>query len=119
VLPQEAHVARLDRPAALDRPVDDWHRNLHAGAADHLADALARDAVERVREFVRVAFAADFPVRDDVDARALLLADRDDGRVVLRLSSRSGGTRQISRARTRGAIIFVSSARSTSQSGCG
>ena len=82
---EEAHVTDLDRLAAADRPVHDRHGNLRARAADDLADAIACDTVERVRELVRVALAADFAVRDDVDAGALLLADRDDRRVVLRL----------------------------------
>ena len=82
---QKLDVAHLDGPAALDRSRDDRHRNLVAGAADDLADAAAVDAVERVRELVRVAFAPDLAVRDDVDAGALLVADRFERRFVLRL----------------------------------
>ena len=43
------------------------------------------DAFERGGEAVGIALAADFAVGDDVDAGALHVADRDDGRVVLRL----------------------------------
>src|SRR5690606_3206708 len=82
---EEAHVAHLDRLAPADRSGDERHRNLRAGPADDLAVTLAVDPVERVREAVRVALAADLAVGDDVDSGALLVADRDDRRVVLRL----------------------------------
>ena len=82
---QELDVANLDRPAALDRPGDDRHGDLVAGAPDDLTDARRVDAIERVREFVRIAFAANLAVRDDVDAGALLVADRVERRLVLRL----------------------------------
>src|SRR5690606_5971862 len=82
---EEAHVAHLDRLAPADRSGDERHRNLRAGPADDLAVTLAVNPVERVREAVRVALAADLAVGDDVDSGALLVADRDDRRVVLRL----------------------------------
>ena len=53
--------------------------------ADHLAGVVDVDAVERGGEPVRVALAPDLAVRDDVDAGALHVADRDERSVVLRL----------------------------------
>src|SRR5688572_28739147 len=73
---QELDVADLDGPAALDRSRHDRHGNLVARATDDLADALLVYAVERVRELVGVAFPANLAVRDDIDAGALLIADR-------------------------------------------
>ena len=102
---QKLDVADLDGLAPLDRARHDRHRNLVAGAAHDLAEPLAVDAVERVRELVRVAFAADLAVGDDVDAGALLLADRDERRVVLRLLEPLGRHAPDLAARTRGAII--------------
>ena len=46
---------------------------------------LGIDAVERERKTVRIAFAADLAVADDIDAGPFHLADRDDRGVVLRL----------------------------------
>jgi len=42
------------------------------------------DAVERVGEAVGIAFAAHLPIADDVDACALLIAERHERRGVLR-----------------------------------
>ena len=46
------------------------------------------DAFERGREAVRVAFAADFAVGDDVEPGVFLRLDREHGRVVLRLGEK-------------------------------
>jgi len=77
------------------------------------------DALERSREAVRVALAADFAVGDDVDPGLLLRADRDDRGVVLCLGEERLGMRHSSRARTRGGKRPASFARSISHSGCG
>jgi hypothetical protein len=41
------------------------------------------DAVQRIREAAGVALPADFAVGDDVEARAFLVADGEEGAVVL------------------------------------
>jgi hypothetical protein len=82
---QKLDVAHLHGPPALDRPRHDRHGNLVAGAPDDLAYSLLVDAVERVREAVRVAFAAYLAIGDDVHAGTLLLANRFERRFVLGL----------------------------------
>ena len=54
------------------------------------------DALERGREAVRIALAADFAVGHDVEPGPLLRLDRDDRRVVLRLGE--VGFREFARA---------------------
>ncbi|HTR11714.1 MAG TPA: hypothetical protein VMI72_00315 [Roseiarcus sp.] len=49
------------------------------------------DALERGREAVRIALAADFAVGDDVEPGLLLQLDGDDGGVVLRLREKRLG----------------------------
>jgi hypothetical protein len=48
------------------------------------------DPREGGRKAVRIAFAADFAVGDDVDASALTVADREPGRIVLCLFRSAG-----------------------------
>ena len=76
------------------------------------------DTFERGGEMVRIALAALLAVADDVEAGALLVADRQQRRVVLGGLRCSSPTSQRSRARTRG-TCFESLARSISHSGCG
>jgi hypothetical protein len=76
------------------------------------------DALERGGESVGVAFAADLAVGDDVDAGALLVADREQRGVVLRLIEPGRLDAPQPRARARGGTISARSRRS-SQSGCG
>ena len=82
---QEIEVAHADRVTAADRADDPRHRRRMAAAVERRARIVEIDAFERRREQVRIAFAADFAVGDDVEAGLLLRADRDDRRVVLRL----------------------------------
>ena len=84
VLAQELHVAQLDRPGALDLADHARHRRLVAVARDDDGGIVGVDAFERGGKAVGIALAADLAVGDDVDAGALHVADRDDGRVVLR-----------------------------------
>ena len=56
-----------------------------AVAVQRLTGLVDVDPVEREHEVVRVALAPDLAVGDHVDPRALLVANRDQGRVVLRL----------------------------------
>ena len=50
-----------------------------------MAGMLGVDAVEREGKTVRIAFAADLAVGDDIDAGPFHLAYRDDSRIILRL----------------------------------
>ena len=61
------------------------HHGVAAGAVPHHRRRVDVDAVERGREAVGIALAPHLAVGDDVDAGALHVADRDQGRVVLRL----------------------------------
>lgn len=74
-------------------------------------------AVERRRKPVRVAFAPNFAIGDDVEARPFLIAYGQNGRVVLRLLEPFGGDAPKFPARTRGGIRSLSIRRSISQSG--
>ncbi len=83
---QERYVAHLHRLAAPDRP-DHPRHDLDATrrARGDLRRVVAVRAVERGGEPVGVALAADLAVGDHVDAGALLVADREQRGVVLRL----------------------------------
>ena len=56
-----------------------------AAPVERRAGIVDVDAVERGGEAVRVALAAHLAVGDDVEAGALLIADREDRRILLRL----------------------------------
>src|SRR5262249_25371062 len=56
-----------------------------AGAGPDLSGLGGVDALQRRGEAVGVAFAANFPVADDIDAGALHIADGKQGGIVLRL----------------------------------
>ena len=82
---QEPGVARFDRAAPSDPADDARHRGRAAAAAPDMAGMLGVDAVERQSKTVRIAFAADLAVADDIDAGQFHFADRDDRGVVLGL----------------------------------
>ena len=81
---QHFQVAHLDRARAPDRADHARHRHGLPGAVDGRAGIFDVDAVERGGEAVGIAFAALLAVGDDVEAGALLIADREDRGVVLR-----------------------------------
>jgi hypothetical protein len=64
---------------------DDARHEGRAVAPRHGSGPLRIDSLERQREAVGVALAPDLAVRDDVDAGALHVPDRQNGRIVLRL----------------------------------
>ncbi len=78
---------RLDfhRPGAADLAGDARGVDRVAGAVERLAGIGEVDPLQRVGEAVGVALAPDFAVGDDVEARPLLVADGDEGGVVLGL----------------------------------
>ena len=82
---QELEVAHLHRVLALDRPDDARHRVGVAAAVERGAGVVEVDAGERVGEAVGVALAPHLAVGDDVEPGPLLVADREQRRVVLRL----------------------------------
>ena len=77
------------------------------------------EPLERVREVVRVALAADLAVRDDVDPGLLHVAHGESRRVVLRLPEPGLVDPPQLRAGTRGGSRPASFSRSISQSGWG
>ena len=94
------------------------HRDWLAAAIDRGAGLVDVDAVERGGEAVGIAFAPLLAVGNDVEPGALLVADGEDGGVVLRRFELVFATSQRSSARTRG-TCFDSLSRSISQSACG
>ena len=83
---QEHHVAdlhRLPAPDFADHPRHDL--NLARRARWNLRRIFAIHAVERRRKAVGIAFAPDLAIGHDIDAGALLVADRQDGGVILSL----------------------------------
>ena len=85
-----------------------------------MAGMLGVDAIEREGKTVRIAFAPDLAIADDVDAGAFHLADRDDRGIVLRLlAPRFGNAPDVAGMDARHAVMFAGEPRSTSQSGCG
>jgi hypothetical protein len=82
---QELQILHLHRMAAADRPDDARHRIRMPRAVERGARVVDVDPVERGREAVRIALAADLAVAHDVEAGVLLRADGDQRRVVLRL----------------------------------
>ncbi len=112
------HVVDLDRMLAPHLAGDARHRIGMAGAVERGAGIVDVDAFERGGEAVGVALAAHLAVGDDVEAGALLVVDREQRRVVLRLRQMLGRARAtISLARTRGGKRPASFLRSISQSG--
>ena len=82
--PQELEVLDLDRPRAPHRADHARHRVRPAGPPGHHRRVVDVEALERRREAVRVALAADLAVGDHVEPGALLREDRERRRVVLR-----------------------------------
>ena len=81
---QHFEIAQFDRLPAADRPGDARHRNWPAIPVDHNARFFDVDAVERGGKAIGIAFAALLAVADDIEAGALLIADGEDRRVILR-----------------------------------
>ena len=83
---EERGVARLDRALPLDLPRHARHRHgaRAARAARRRAGIGEVDALERQREPVGIAFAANLAVGDDVDAGLFEIVNREPRRVVLR-----------------------------------
>ena len=83
--PEELEVGHLDRVLAADLADDARHRVGMAAAIERGARVVEVDTLERGGEAVGVALAPDLAVGDDVEAGALLGADRQDRGVILRL----------------------------------
>jgi len=69
---------------AADPPDDPRYRVRMAGTVEGAARVVEVDPFERRGKAVRIAFAPDFAVRNDVEAGILLGPDREQRRVVLR-----------------------------------
>ena len=82
---QELEVAQLDRVLPADPPDHAGDRVGVAAAVERGPRVVDVDALERGGEAVRVALAPHLAVGDDVEAGPLLIADGEDGGVVLRL----------------------------------
>ena len=99
---EELCVADLHRMAPGDRADDARDRVRVPAAVERGPRVVDVDAVERGREAVRVALAAHLAVGDDVQARALLVEDRQPRRVVLGLlDPRRVDTPQLARPHAR------------------
>src|SRR6185436_5835421 len=82
---QEQQVVDLHCMLAADRTYYARHGIRMTTAIQCRAGIVDVDAFERCSEAIRIAFAADLTVGDDVEPGLLLRADRDDSCVVLRL----------------------------------
>ena len=91
VRPQELHITHVDRAQPPNAPDHSRHERRLAGAADHRPWMIEVDPVERRRKLVEVTLAPHLAVRHDVDAGALLIANRYQRGVVLRLLEQFGG----------------------------
>jgi hypothetical protein len=80
---QEFDIAHLDRPQPADRANDARHDDGAVGAPAHRRRVVEIDPREGGHKAVRIAFAVDLAVGDDVDAGSLHVADRQPGRIVL------------------------------------
>ena len=80
---QEFHVLDLDRVHAGDLAGNARHRVGVARTVERFARVVDVDARQRRGETVGIAFAAHFAVGDDVEPGPFLVADRQDGGVVL------------------------------------
>ncbi len=91
MFPQKQKILDLDRMPAADFPRDARQEDRMPGAVQALARLVDVDALERGGEAIGVALAADLAVGDDVQARFFLRANRQDGRVILRLREQGLG----------------------------
>ena len=80
---QKFDVAHLDRPQPADRADDARHDDGAAGAPHDVRRVVEIDPRKCGRKTVRIAFAADLAIGDDVDPGALHVADRQPRRIVL------------------------------------
>jgi hypothetical protein len=80
---QPLDIAHLDRLPPLDRAGHARHRNRPARTAHGDAGVVDIDAIERGSEMVGIALAALLAVGDDIDAGPLLIANGEQGGVVL------------------------------------
>jgi hypothetical protein len=83
--PEKLEVDDFDRVSAPDRADDSWNGIGVPAAVQRRSGVVQIDPVERRGETIRIAFAANFSVGDDVETRILLRLDRHDGGVFLRL----------------------------------
>jgi hypothetical protein len=99
---EELQILDLHRVPAPDAAGDARHGHGLAGAVHRRARLVEVDALERGGEAVGIAFAPDFAVGDDVQARRLLRLDGEDRGVILRLREMLGGNApQLLRAHAR------------------
>jgi hypothetical protein len=91
VLPQELHITHVDRAQPPNAPDDSRHERRLAGAADDRSRIVEVDPVERRRKPIEVALAPHLAVRHDIDPGALLIANRNQRGIVLRLLEKIGG----------------------------
>jgi hypothetical protein len=79
---EEFDIAHLDRAQPADRTDDARHNNGAAGAPAHGRRVVEIDPRKGGRKTVRIAFAADVAIGDEVHSGALHVADREQGRKV-------------------------------------
>ena len=82
---QIGNVMHLHRMFAFDLTSNARHRDHDIAPIWHQCWIVQINARQRIGEPVEIALAADFPVRQNVDAGALLIMYRSQGRVILRL----------------------------------
>ena len=87
---QKLDVANFDGVLAADLRNDARHVVQLARARHHLRGIIEIDSFERGGEAIGVALAANFAVRDDVEAGAFLSANRENRGIVLRLFEKFG-----------------------------
>ena len=76
-------VLDLDRPVANDTTGDAGYRIHMSRPVHRFARVVDIDSAKRCRNPVRIAFATNFAIGDDVDARPFHVADREQGCIVL------------------------------------
>ena len=100
---QELEVVDLDGMLAADRAYDAGNRIGMARPVKGDAWLVDVDTLQRGREPVRIAFAPNFAVGDDVEPGLLLRLDREHGRIVLRFGEIGlGDAPKLPRPHTRG-----------------
>ena len=82
---QEFNVTDLHGMAPPDLANDTRHYGRRAAAADRFAGIVEIEAVESVGEAVRIADAPDLAVGDDIQPGVFLVADGEQGGVILSL----------------------------------